>query len=137
MNLLPSSSAFHGFDGWSAVQAERADKGFEPPQNAEDFARHVIFVICHASVTASVGRRTYEHCVRALEFGATARTSFRHPGKAEAIDRIWHERERFFRTYRESNDKLGYLASLPWIGPVTKRNLARRLGLLADQRAAA
>lgn len=100
---------------------------------AEDFARHVIFAICQASVTPSVGRRAFGQCMRALEMGATARLGFRHPTKADAIDRVWCERARLFRDYGASNDKLAYLTTLPWIGPATKRTLARRLGLLAAQ----
>ncbi|MBZ6078584.1 hypothetical protein [Microvirga puerhi] len=75
--------------------------------------------------------------MRILEIGASVRMGFRHPGKAEAIDRVWQERDRFFRSYVESNDKIACLADLPWIGPVTKRILARRLGLFADQRSIA
>jgi hypothetical protein len=108
-----------------------------PPATAEDFARQVIFTICQASVTPSVGRRAYEQCMRMLEMGASVRMGFRHPGKAEAIDRIWQERDRLFRSYVESNDKLACLADLPWIGPVTKKILARRLGLFANPRAVA
>ncbi|AWM88230.1 hypothetical protein [Microvirga sp. 17 mud 1-3] len=104
-----------------------------PPETAEDFAGHVIFAICQASVTPSVGRRAHEQCMRALAMGATARLGFRHPGKADAIDRVWRERDRLFADYLASNDKLSFLANLPWIGPVTKRTLARRLGLMAAQ----
>jgi hypothetical protein len=100
-------------------------------RSAEDFAQQVILTICQASVTPAVGRRAYEQCLRALAMGASARLGFRHPGKAEAIDRVWRERDRLFREYRESPDKLAYLSTLPWIGPVTRNALARRLGLLA------
>jgi hypothetical protein len=99
------------------------------PRDADEFARAVVRAICMASVTDSVGRRTYERCLRALTMGATSRLGFRHPGKAEAIDEIWGERHRLFREYRESNDKLTFLSNLPWIGPVTRRRLAWDLGL--------
>jgi len=104
------------------------------PETAEDFARSVIATICHASVTPGVGRRTFERCLRALEFGSTARVGFRHPAKAAAIDRIWREREQLFRDYTASSDKLRFLSALPWIGPVTKHPLARRLGLYGESR---
>ncbi|HZH09888.1 MAG TPA: hypothetical protein VEZ24_05935 [Microvirga sp.] len=105
---------------------------FSAPETAEDFAQSVIATICHASVTPSVGRRTFERCMRALEFGSTSRMGLRHPTKASAIDQIWREREPLFRDYTTSPDKLRFLSTLPGIGPVTKHSLARRLGLHAE-----
>lgn len=99
------------------------------PESAEDFAQRIILAVCSASVTTAVGRRIHERCLRALSFGATARLAIRHPGKAAAIDRIWCERERLYQDYLASSDKYAFLATLPWIGPVTKHALARRLGL--------
>lgn len=99
------------------------------PRDADAFACAVILAICTASVTPSVGRRTFGRCLRALAAGATARLGFRHPGKADAIDAIWRERHRRFGEYAASADKLGYLATLPWIGPVTRRAAALNLGL--------
>lgn len=110
---------------------------FVAPQTAEEFAQCVIATICHASVTPGVGRRTFERCMRALEFGATTRIGFRHPAKSSAIDRIWREREQLFRDYGASPDKLQFLGALPGIGPVTKHSLARRLGLHGVRKAAA
>lgn len=120
------------FEGWSALRGDASGAPCSAPETADEFAQRVISAICHASVTPSVGRRAYERCMRALDFGSTARAGFRHPGKADAIDLIWRERDRFFREYEASSDRLKFLATLPWIGPVTKHSLARRLGLLAE-----
>ena len=134
MNLMPS----FGFEskqygGLAAFQVDASEAEFSTPETADEFARHVISTICHASVTPAIGRRAYERCMRALALGSTARIGFRHPGKADAIDLIWRERERLFRQYDSCSDKLAFLATLPWIGPVTKHSLARRLGLFAEQ----
>lgn len=72
--------------------------------------------------------------MRALELGSTSRAGLRHPMKAAAIDRLWHDREQLFRDYTASSDKLRFLSTLPGIGPVTKHSLARRLGLHAELR---
>lgn len=106
---------------------------FSAPETADEFARQAILAICSASVTPMVGRRIYERCLRALAFNATARLTLRHPGKASAIDLIWHGRERLYREYLGCSDKLAFLATLPWIGPVTKHSLARRFGLLEER----
>jgi hypothetical protein len=125
------------FDGWSALQGDAAGTTCSGPETADEFAQQVIDAICHASVTPSVGRRTFERCMRALDFGSTARVGFRHPGKAAAIDLIWREREPLFSEYVASADKLKFLATLPWVGPVTKHSLARRLGLFAERQSRA
>jgi hypothetical protein len=134
VNLMPS----FGFEskqygGLAAFQVDASEAEFSTPETADEFAQHVISTICHASVTPAIGRRAYERCMRALALGSTARIGFRHPGKADAIDLIWRERERLFRQYDSCSDKLAFLATLPWIGPVTKHSLARRLGLFAEQ----
>src|SRR3954465_15842980 len=95
------------------------------PADAEDFARKAILAICEAGVSPSVGRRAYERCRRALDMGATVRMGFRHPGKADAIDRIWGDRARLYGAYLAAADKLAALDELPWIGPVTKRARAQ------------
>lgn len=125
--------------GATAFQEDVSGAETGSPETADEFAQHVIEAICHASVTPSVGRRTFERCMRALTFGSTARVGFRHPAKAEAIDRVWRERERLFDDYNACPDKLRFLATLPWVGPVTKHSLARRLGVYAEhgQRAVA
>jgi hypothetical protein len=125
--------------GATAFQGDLSGAETASPETADEFAQHVIEAICHASVTPSVGRRTFERCMRALDLGSTARIGFRHPARAEAIDMIWRERERLFEDYNASPDKLRFLATLPWVGPVTKHSLARRLGVYAEhaQRAVA
>jgi hypothetical protein len=121
-----------GFEGLRDFGLSVRETSGSAPETADEFAQHVIHVICHASVTPSVGRRTYVRCLRALAFGSTTRLGFRHPGKADAIDRVWRERERLYDEYLMSSDRLAYLARLPWVGPVTKHFLARRLGILAE-----
>jgi hypothetical protein len=121
------------FDFWNASFGGTSDEDFGVPETADDFARSVIATICHASVTPSVGHRTFERCMRSLDSGSTARVGFRHPGKASAIDAVWREREQLFHDYTASTDKLRFLSTLPWIGPVTKHSLARRLGLEAPE----
>ena len=125
--------------GANAFQGAGSGADNAAPETADEFAQHVIETICHASVTPGIGRRTFERCMRALDLGSTARVAFRHPAKAEAIDTVWRERERLFEEYNACPDKLRFLATLPWVGPVTKHSLARRLGIYAEhgQRAVA
>lgn len=125
--------------GAAAFQTEMSEAPITAPETADEFAQQVIETICHASVTPAVGRRTFERCMRALVVGSTTRVGFRHPAKADAIDKVWRERDGLFDEFKTSPDKLRFLATLPGIGPVTKHSLARRLGLHneAGQRAVA
>src|SRR5690606_33268092 len=54
---------------------------------------------------------------------------FGHPGKAAAMQEIWDRREELFRGFLEAEDRLAYLATLPWIGKVTKYHLAKNCGI--------
>jgi hypothetical protein len=112
------------------------DGGFPYWDHAgEAFARAAIFTICSTGVSAGEARRLFSRCMVALEGGGTARMGFRNPVKADAIDTIWRDRERFYRRYREAGDKMAALAALPGIGPVTKHRLAWALDLFeADER---
>ncbi|KAA2237639.1 hypothetical protein [Salinarimonas soli] len=114
-------------DRLAALQPESPP---ETPENPDEFAGCAIYAICATSVTDAVASRTFERCRRALQVGGTARSGFRHAAKAEAIDRIWRERERLFRDYAQAADKLAFIGGLPGIGTVTKHRLARRLGLI-------
>lgn len=116
---------------WSIAQdgIRHGDGEHRAPEGADAFAEAVILTICSASVTASVGGRTFERCMRALHAGGTARMGFRHPTKADAIDRVWRERHRLHRDYVMSGSRRAFLETLPGIGPVTQHALAVRLGL--------
>lgn len=112
------------------------DGGFPYWDHADEaFARAAIFTICSTGVSAGEARRLFSRCMVALEGGGTARMGFRNPVKADAIDTIWRDRERFYRCYREAGDRMAALAALPGIGPVTKHRLAWALDLFeADER---
>ncbi len=113
--------------GWGEVSANG-----QTPDSAERFAGQAILAICEAGASPAVARRAYERCRYALAMGATVRMGFRHPGKADAIDRIWRDRVILYRAYHRASDPVAFLDALPWIGPVTKRRLAARLGVPDD-----
>lgn len=54
---------------------------------------------------------------------------FGHKGKVRAIKIFWGMKNERFHYYQEAQDKLAYLETLPWVGPITKYHLARNLGL--------
>lgn len=100
----------------------------EPPTTADAFAARAIYVICNSGLGNAVAAGIYARCLEALKVGASAATVFGHPGKRDAIDMIWANREALFAAYRAAPDLLGFLRTLPWIGPVTAYHLAKNLG---------
>lgn len=103
-------------------------ENLRPPATAEEFASAAIYVICNSGMKNSVAAPIATRCMAALKSGKSATSVFKHPGKAPAIDAIWHQRHKLFERYRFANGKLEDLAKLPWIGPVTMHHLAKNLG---------
>ena len=100
-----------------------------PPANADEFAQEIIFVICNSGMNHVVARRIYDKVMGALRTGARCFLAFKHQGKAFAIEDIWRERRVLFAAYKATDDKLGFIAMLPWIGGVTKYHVAKNFGL--------
>lgn len=103
-------------------------ESLKPPALACDFAMEVVFVICNSGMKFSVANGIYLRLTRVLGL-ASASTVFKHRGKAAAIDHIWQNRAKLFTEYKAAPDKLAYLETLPWIGPITKYHLAKNFGL--------
>ena len=103
-------------------------EGIAPPATATEFAEHAIYVICNSGMKNSVAVAIHRRCMAALRGGGSATAKYGHPGKAFAIDRIWRERAALFEAHLVADDKLAFLATLPWIGPITVYHLAKNLG---------
>lgn len=100
------------------------------PDNADDFAGEVIWVILCSGMKEQVARLIQERVWNAIRAGKTVKGNvLGKSGKADAIDRIWRDREKIFGTFKMANDKIGFCASLPWIGDITKYHLAKSLGV--------
>lgn len=99
------------------------------PTSPEEFAAEAIYVICNSGMRQSVAAHIHQRCMRALHEGRSASTAFGHPGKRQAIDIIWAEREALFSAYLAADDKVTFCESLPWVGPVTKQHLAKNFGI--------
>ena len=98
------------------------------PANAEEFAEKAIFVVVASGFKYTLAKPISERCIAALRAGLSSASEFRHPGKQRAIDRIWAERDEMFAAYEAETDKLRFLISLPWVGPVTRYHLEKNLG---------
>nr|MBA3669211.1 hypothetical protein [Sphingomonas sp.] len=100
----------------------------EQPKLATEFASAAIYVIINGGMANAVAVHIYARCLAALADKGSADRVYGHTGKAAAIDYIWNNRETLFQSYEAADDKLLFLASLPFIGPVTRLHLAKNLG---------
>lgn len=99
-----------------------------PPSSADDFAELAIFVIINGGLNATVAVQIQLRCLNALKASLSAASVFGHPGKAQAVDHVWSERQRLFDSYRTAHDQVDFLQTIPWIGPVLALHLAKLLG---------
>jgi hypothetical protein len=109
-------------------------EGLGLPEDAEEFAQEVIFVVCNSGMKNTVARAIFERCVGALQAGKPVFDVFKHPGKAAAIERIWRERDELFAEclYRASkgpDELLAFARALPWIGPITAAHVVKNFGV--------
>ncbi|GGD59262.1 hypothetical protein GRI62_00865 [Erythrobacter arachoides] len=110
-----------------AAAIERSEN-ILPPRNANAFAAEAIYVICNSGMSNIVAVPIFARCMVALQNGESVRTVFGHPGKAAAIDDIWRRRASLFRQLKKADNLIGFCATLPWTGNITKYHLAKNLG---------
>jgi len=93
------------------------------------FALEAMWVILNSGLKNQVAREIEQRIHKAINRGDPVSTAFAHKGKVRAIQYIMFHRQTLFKGYLETEDKLTYLQTLPWIGPITKYHLAKNLGL--------
>lgn len=95
-----------------------------PDQNARSFLLQYVYVVINSGMKNQVADKIFAKFYRGLDASAIG-----HPGKRKAVEQALAEHEKWFINLQQADDKLAYLDSLPWIGPITKYHLARNLGL--------
>lgn len=98
------------------------------PADADAFAREAIYTVINGGLKVTVAEVIFSRCMDALAAAQSVAGSFGHPGKAKAVEELWRERERLFESYLQAEDQLAFVATLPWIGPVTSHQLLKNLG---------
>jgi hypothetical protein len=105
-------------------------QAIEPPADADDFADRAIYVICNSGMRVTIAAPIHERCMEVLRSGGAVAAVYGHAGKAQAIETIWRERARLYADFlAAADDPLSFVATLPWIGPVTRHHLAKNLGI--------
>lgn len=105
--------------------------GLQLCNSADWFACETCWVIINGGMKEQVARVIWNRVRPRLMAGEGVGDSFKHDGKAKAIDFVWSNRPRLYQEWlgHREEGRLQFLATLPWIGPITKYHLARNLGL--------
>jgi hypothetical protein len=90
----------------------------------ENFFNEYVWCVLNAGMKEQVARKIYD---RFMSMGQLE--TIGHLGKRAAIKRGIEEHPQWYRMLQGAPDKIEYLQSLPWIGPITKYHLARNIGI--------
>lgn len=93
--------------------------------DSKTFLLEYVYVVLNSGMKNQVAEKIYR---RFLEEGSK---SIRHEGKRKAIVKAQLYYKTWFKELKHGSvlEKLDYLETLPWIGPITKYHLARNLGI--------
>lgn len=90
----------------------------------ESFFEQYVWCVLNAGMKEQVARKIY-----ARYFETQNLETIGHLGKRAAIAEGVVEYSHWFSELKKNPDKIEYLQSLPWIGPITKYHLARNIGI--------
>lgn len=99
-----------------------------PVSDALAFWREYAWVVLNSGMKNQVAAGIWQRVRPVVEQGGSASLVFGHKGKAGAIDAVYASRAEKLAEYLAAPDKLAYLRSLPWIGPITCWHLAKNFG---------
>lgn len=95
--------------------------------DAREFFKQYAFVVLSSGISNKAAESMYRTL---METGNIS--LIRHEGKRKALeqaDKNWTGWFDSLKSFNTDGERLDYLETLPWIGPVTKYHLARNLGI--------
>ena len=98
------------------------------PSSADEFMWQYIWVVLSSGMKNQIVRIIEQRIVEAYNAGKPIGSAFNHQGKVRAIENMIANHDNIFDRYLESDNRLEFLESLPWIGKITKYHLAKNLG---------
>ncbi len=98
------------------------------PDTADEFMGQYIWVVLSSGIKNQIARIIEQRIIDAYSKGKPLSSVFKHEGKVKAIENMIDNHDDLFDQYLNSNDKLTFLKSLPYIGDITKYHLAKNLG---------
>lgn len=93
-------------------------------QDPYTFFLEYVWVVLNAGMKEQVARDIYNRYCQNFDIGCV-----RHPTKKKAIEYMLNDYTHTFDELLDVDDKIEFLQTLPWIGPITKYHLARNIGI--------
>ena len=93
-------------------------------QDAYAFFLEYVWVVLNAGMKEQVARNIYNRYCENFDI-----IFINHPTKRKAIEHMINNYEQIFDELLDAEDKIKYLETLYWIGPITKYHLARNMGI--------
>lgn len=103
-------------------------ENLQPCDNSHDFFREACWVILNSGMKEQIARKIWDRIRIAWSQDIDISTVFNHKGKVAAIKYLAESHARLFSEYAESENKIEYLETIPFIGKITKYHLAKNLG---------
>lgn len=100
----------------------------KPCEDSEEFKNEAIWVILNSGMKNQIAQMIWNKIRTAWINGVDISEVFGHKGKVAAIKYICDYHSRLFLEYQQSEDKITYLQTIPFIGGITKYHLAKNLG---------
>lgn len=103
-----------------------------PIQSSWRFFLEYIWVVVNSGMKEQIARKIYKRILDALEEDKMPPTVFGHKAKAQAMVEVLANLTDTFHKYRSigsDEERIEFLQTLPWIGPITKYHLAKNLGI--------
>jgi len=93
-------------------------------QDAHSFFLEYVWVVLNAGMKEQIAKKIYKRYCENFDINL-----IRHPTKQKAIGHMFTRYIPVFENLLESDDKIEFLQTLKWIGPITKYHLARNIGI--------
>lgn len=105
-------------------------QSIRPVSDALPFWGEYSWVVLNSGMANPIARQIWEKVRPHVLSGGSAHDVFGHKGKAEAIDRVFRDRDKLLKEYLlvPEDGKIAWLRHLPWIGPITCWHLAKNYG---------
>jgi len=92
-------------------------------ETSSSFLTQYIYVVLNAGMKNQIAEKIFE---KTMKEGISA---IHHEGKRKAVEVALVKYRDWFAELDRIQNKIAYLETLPWIGPITKYHLARNLGM--------
>jgi hypothetical protein len=107
-------------------------------QTYDAFIHEYVWVVLNANMWEQAARKVYDkfwECVEEkhqqvlVHEGQNPFLVIRHPNKRNAIMKVLPNGSKIFKGLQEAEDKIAYIATLPYMGQALRHHLARNLGI--------